>query len=80
MPKEWADRYLGEFDDGWGATQRTFRRQKDLGVIPPEAELTDHHAEISAWDDMPDELKPVLAREMEVYAGSSSTPITTSAG
>ena len=27
------------------------------------------HAEIPAWDDMPDELKPVLAREMEVYAG-----------
>ncbi len=24
---------------------------------------------IPAWDDMPDELKPVLARQMEVYAG-----------
>src|SRR5262249_51659637 len=27
------------------------------------------HEQIPAWDDMPDELKPVLAREMEVYAG-----------
>ena len=26
-------------------------------------------AEIPAWDDMPDALKPVLARQMEVYAG-----------
>jgi arylsulfatase A-like enzyme len=26
-------------------------------------------AEIPAWDDMPAQLKPVLAREMEIYAG-----------
>jgi arylsulfatase A-like enzyme len=32
-------------------------------------ELTARHAEIPAWDDMPAELKPVLEREMEVYAG-----------
>src|SRR6186713_1047560 len=70
VPKEWADRYQGEFDDGWDALrERTFARQKELGVIPADAELTERHAEIPAWDDMPDELKPVLAREMEVYAG-----------
>ena len=44
-------------------------RQKELGVIPADAELTTRHDEIPAWDEMPDELKPVLAREMEVYAG-----------
>ena len=70
VPKEWADRYKGAFDDGWDVQrERTFRRQKELGVIPADAELTARHAEIPAWDDMPDELKPVLAREMEVYAG-----------
>jgi arylsulfatase len=70
VPKEWADRYQGEFDDGWDVQrERTFRRQKELGVVPADAELTARHAEIPAWDDMPDELKPVLAREMEVYAG-----------
>ena len=37
--------------------------------MPPDAELTARHEEIPAWDDMPDELKPVLARQMEVYAG-----------
>ena len=25
--------------------------------------------EIHAWDEMPDDIKPVLSREMEVYAG-----------
>ena len=38
-------------------------------MIPADAELTVRHDVIPAWDDMPDELKPVLAREMEVYAG-----------
>jgi arylsulfatase A-like enzyme len=70
VPKEWADKYRGAFDDGWDMQrERTFARQKELGVIPADAELTARHAEIPAWDDMPDELKPVLAREMEVYAG-----------
>ena len=70
VPKEWADQYAGQFDDGWDAQrERTFARQKELGVIPADAELTARHDEIPAWDDMPDELKPVLARQMEVYAG-----------
>jgi arylsulfatase A-like enzyme len=70
VPKEWADRYKGRFDQGWDALrEETFARQKELGVIPAEAELTARPAEIPAWDDMPEVLKPVLARQMEVYAG-----------
>jgi arylsulfatase len=70
VPKEWADRYRGAFDDGWDALrERTFARQKELGVIPAGAELTRRHDEIPAWEDMPEELKPVLRRQMEVYAG-----------
>jgi arylsulfatase A-like enzyme len=70
VPVEWADKYEGRFDDGWDATRlRTFARQKELGVVPDDATLTDRHAEIPSWDDMADELKPVLARQMEVYAG-----------
>ncbi len=34
-----------------------------------DCELTARPPEIPAWDDMPAELKPVLARQMEVYAG-----------
>jgi arylsulfatase A-like enzyme len=70
VPLEWADKYKGAFDDGWDAArEKTFARQRELGVIPPEAELTERPDEIPAWDDMPDDLKPVLARQMEVYAG-----------
>jgi arylsulfatase A-like enzyme len=67
---EWADKYQGQFDDGWDALrERTFAKQKELGVIPADAELTARHDEIPAWDDMPEELKPVLSRQMEIYAG-----------
>ena len=70
VPTEWSDKYKGAFDDGWDALrERTFAKQKELGVIPADAELTERPAEIPAWDDMPDDLKPVLARQMEVYAG-----------
>src|SRR5205823_3225681 len=70
VPKEWADKYKGKFDQGWDKLrEEIFGRQKKLGVIPADAELTKRHEEIPAWDDMPKELKPILAREMEVYAG-----------
>jgi arylsulfatase A-like enzyme len=70
VPNEWSNKYDGRFDNGWDVLrEETFVRQKELGVIPPEAELTDRPEEIPAWDDMPDDLKPVLARQMEVYAG-----------
>ena len=70
VPKEWADKYSGQFDAGWDALrEQTLARQKALGVVPADAELTERHADIPAWDDMPDGLKPVLCRQMEVYAG-----------
>ncbi len=35
VPKEWADKYKGQFDDGWDAyREKTFARQKELGIIP----------------------------------------------
>jgi arylsulfatase len=67
---EWADRYKGRFDAGWDhLREEIFDRQKALGVIPDGATLTARPAEIPAWDEMPDDLKPVLARQMEIYAG-----------
>jgi arylsulfatase len=70
VPKEWADKYKGQFAHGWDQQREiTFAKQKELGVIGPDAELTPRHAEIPAWDDMDPKLKPVLEREMEVYAG-----------
>ncbi|HEY5427241.1 MAG TPA: arylsulfatase, partial [Candidatus Tumulicola sp.] len=70
VPKEWADKYKGKFDAGWDKLrEETFARQKKLGVIPADCQLTERHKEIPSWDEMPEALKPVLRRQMEVYAG-----------
>ena len=70
VPKQWADRYKGRFDSGWDALrEQTFARQKELGVIAPDAELTARPDEIPAWEDTDEQRRPVLARQIENYAG-----------
>jgi arylsulfatase A-like enzyme len=72
VSQTWADKYKGKFDQGWDKLrEQTFARQKDLGVIPPDAELTLRDEAFPAWDDVPDKLKGYYARQMEVYAGFS---------
>jgi arylsulfatase A-like enzyme len=70
VPQEWIDKYKGQFDQGWDKLrEETFARQKKLGVIPQDCQLTARHPEIPAWDAISPAMKPVLLREMEVYAG-----------
>ncbi len=70
VPQQWAQRYRGRFDDGWDVLrERIFARQKELGVVPADAELTRRHDAIPAWDEMDERLLPVLRRQMENYAG-----------
>jgi arylsulfatase len=70
VPKEWIDRYRGKFDQGWDQLrEETFARQKELGVIPANAELTPRPKELPAWDSLTADQKKLLARQMEVYAG-----------
>ena len=69
VPKDWIDKYKGKFDGGWDKQrEEMFARQKKLGVIPADAVLTERPAEIPAFDDMPEAFKPILRREMEIYA------------
>jgi arylsulfatase A-like enzyme len=70
VPVQWSAKYKGKFDQGWDKLrEETLERQKALGVVPQDAELTARPAEISAWDETPDDMKPIFARQMEVYAG-----------
>jgi arylsulfatase A-like enzyme len=70
VPKEWVDKYKGKFDQGWDKLrEESLARQKKLGVVPQNAELTKRPKEIQAWDEVSPKMKPVLARQMEVYAG-----------
>ncbi len=70
VPKEWADRYDGMFDDGWDAyREKVFARQKELGIVPADAELSRHDPDVPDWDSLSPEQKKLYARMMEVFAG-----------
>ena len=70
VPKEWADRYKGAFDDGWDAyREQTFARQKELGIVPADAELSRHDPDVPDWGSLPAPARQLFARMMEVFAG-----------
>jgi arylsulfatase A-like enzyme len=69
-PREWADRYAGQFDDGWDAyRERVFARQKELGLFPADTELSRHDPDVPEWDSLPPDVRRLSARMMEVFAG-----------
>jgi arylsulfatase A-like enzyme/uncharacterized membrane protein len=72
VAKEWADRYKGQFDEGWDAyRETTLKRQKKLGIVPPDTELTERPDLFPAWDTLSGTQKKLYIRQMEVFAGFS---------
>jgi arylsulfatase len=68
--KEWSDKYKGMFDDGWDAyREKVFARQKKMGLVPEDAELSRHDPDVQDWDALPDDERRLYARMMEVFAG-----------
>jgi arylsulfatase A-like enzyme len=68
-PDSHIDKYKGKFDMGWDkAREEIIARQKELGIIPPDTELTQRIDEIPAWDSLTDEERKLYARQMEVFA------------
>ena len=70
VPKEWADQYKGQFDDGWDALrEKTFKRQKELGIVPKDAVLSRHDPDVQDWQKLSADERKLYARMMEVFAG-----------
>jgi arylsulfatase A-like enzyme len=70
-PKDWIAKFKGQFDQGWDKVrEETLARQKKLGIVPADTELTPRPKEIAAWDSLNDDQKKVYARMMEVYAAT----------
>ena len=68
-PKEWIEKFKGQFDDGWDAyREKTLDRQKKLGVVPPDTKLTERSKGLPAWDSLNADQKRLYARMMEVFA------------
>ncbi|MEY2472392.1 MAG: hypothetical protein QOK28_1721 [Actinomycetota bacterium] len=69
-PRDFIDRYRGQFDDGWDAWRdRVFQRQLDSGLLPAGTELSERPSWVQPWDTLSADEKTLYARMMEVYAG-----------
>lgn len=69
-PQSYIDKYQGRFDKGWDAyREQAFARQKKMGVIPANAQLTPRPAELPDWDSLSADEKKLFAKQMEVFAG-----------
>lgn len=72
VAKEWADKYKGKFDQGWDKLrEEIFERQKKLGIIPADTDLSQRPDIFPAWDSLNDAQKKLYARQVEVFAGYS---------
>jgi len=70
VPKQWADRYKGKFDEGWEVyREQVFAKQKNLGIVPADAEISRHDPDVKPWKDCSADEKRLYARMMEVFAG-----------
>jgi len=69
-PKEWLDKYKGQFDSGWDRyREMTFERQKKLGIVPQNTKLTPRPESLPAWDSLNADQKRLYSRMMELFAG-----------
>ena len=72
-PKEWIEKYKGQFDMGWDKLrEQTLARQIELGVVPKGTKLAAKPEAIKDWDQLTADEKRLFARQMEVFAGFAS--------
>ncbi len=70
VPKEWIEKYKGQFDQGWDKLrQMTLERQIKLGIVPPNTTLAPKPSDIKDWENLSADEKKLFSRQMEVYAG-----------
>jgi len=70
VPKAYADKYRGKFDQGWDKLREaTLEREKKLGIVPQNTKLAPKPSDIKDWDKLSADEKKMFARQMETYAG-----------
>lgn len=69
-PQSYLDKYKGKFTGGYDALRKPrFKRQKNLGVVPADANLSPRPDDIPAWDSLPANEKRFSERTQEAFAG-----------
>lgn len=70
VPKRYIDKYVSTFQKGWDQIrEERYKRQLELGVIPPDTKLPPRNPGDPSWIDLSDEERAVYARFMADFAG-----------
>jgi arylsulfatase/uncharacterized sulfatase len=68
-PREYTERYLGVYDDGWTALRESRRAKAvELGLIPEDASMVTMSTTYS-WEALSEEQRRYESKRMAVYAG-----------
>ena len=70
VPKPYIDKYVSTFQTGWDQIREDrYKRQLELGVIPPGTKLPPRNPGDPAWNNLSDEERTVFTRFMAAFAG-----------
>lgn len=70
VPAPYIEKYRGRYDEGWDVVrERRFIKQKRLGIVPANAQLSPRNPGVPAWDTLSPEARQGAARLQEAYAG-----------
>ncbi|MDY0168647.1 MAG: arylsulfatase [Thermoguttaceae bacterium] len=62
-------KYAGRYGVGWDTVrERRFARQKEMGLMPPDAVVSPRHPQAKPWHEMSEPQRRELAHRMAVYA------------
>lgn len=69
-PAAHIEKYRGRYDHGWDEVRaQWFARQQQLGIVPPQAELSPRNWDVTLWDELSADEQRLYARMQEVFAG-----------
>ena len=69
LPESWRDKYKGKFDQGWDKYRdEILARQKKLGIVPANTQLTPKPDIMPDWDTLSADEKKVAVRYQEIFA------------
>jgi arylsulfatase len=70
LPRDWRNRYVGQYDNGWDAVrQERLKRQVELGIMPAGTELSERMWFVPDPIVLAPASRAVLGKKMELYAG-----------
>jgi arylsulfatase A-like enzyme len=69
VPTAWRDKYKGKFDQGWDQyREQILARQKTLGIVPPNTQLTPKPEVMKDWNKLSADEKKLFTRQQEIFA------------